>query len=411
MRKLVREVGGWVKGERFWDREAEIDSFIRLIDEGANILLTAPRRVGKTSLMREVAERLEHRYICLEIDLEGAQTAADAVVQLSLATRPHLALWDRTKNIFKNLLSGVESLSVDELSIKLRDGLGSDWQARADDLLVGLAAAEKPVLLLIDEFPILVSRLLKGRDYVVTPERIEKAEALLSWLRSNAAKHQGHLRFVVTGSVGIEPVLRQGGLSATLNTFTPFDLGAWDEETALGCLFALASQYEIQLAAETAREVTARLGLCIPHHVQLFFHHLYEDARRRGAGTIETNDVERVYNERMLSSRGHAELSHYEERLRLVLGGDLLPLALDLLTEAAVEGVLRQDAAMVLQKEYESERADVIADIREIVGVLEHDGYLKSRQDGYVFVSALLRDWWKARFGFGFIPAAQRSSG
>jgi len=48
--KLQREAGNWVSGEKFWDREVEVQSFLEHLQEGANLLLTAPRRTGKTSL-------------------------------------------------------------------------------------------------------------------------------------------------------------------------------------------------------------------------------------------------------------------------------------------------------------------------------------------------------------------------
>lgn len=68
MKSLVREVGNWVSGERFWNRQAEIREFMELIDEGAHILLVAPRRVGKTSLMHEVGGRLSDRYTSIYVD-------------------------------------------------------------------------------------------------------------------------------------------------------------------------------------------------------------------------------------------------------------------------------------------------------------------------------------------------------
>jgi hypothetical protein len=33
---------------------------------------------------------------------------------------------------------------------------------------------------------------------------------------------------------------------------------------------------------------------------------------------------------------------------------------------------------------------------------------LKPAADGYVFVSSLVRDWWKARHSFGFVPVLER---
>jgi hypothetical protein len=47
----------------------------------------------------------------------------------------------------------------------------------------------------------------------------------------------------------------------------------------------------------------------------------------------------------MLGIRGHVELSHMEERLKMVLGPKLDLLALDLLTEAAVTGTLTSESA------------------------------------------------------------------
>src|SRR5262245_11558983 len=86
---LKRATGNWVIGERFWDRETELELFQERIDEGAHILLVAPRRIGKTSLLKESGRRLGEKYLCLYVDLQKAQTAADAVVELSLAAHAH----------------------------------------------------------------------------------------------------------------------------------------------------------------------------------------------------------------------------------------------------------------------------------------------------------------------------------
>jgi len=59
--KLRNKVGPPVIKEDFFDREAEICRLTELIDEGNNVLLVAPRRVGKTSLVRETFHRLDGR--------------------------------------------------------------------------------------------------------------------------------------------------------------------------------------------------------------------------------------------------------------------------------------------------------------------------------------------------------------
>ena len=271
-----------------------------------------------------------------------------------------------------------------------------------------LAGSEKPVLLLLDKVPIMVNRLLKGEEYRISAERRATTDQFMSWLRDNSIRHRGKARIVLAGSIGFEPILRQANLSATLNTFVPFELKPWDEKTAVGCLEALAAEYAVKLDEGAPLHMIRRLGCSIPHHVQMFFSHAYEACKRRKCMDFSSSDVDRIYEEEMLSIRGHAELTHYEERLETVLGQDLFSLALDLLTEAAVQSCLTAEACRALEKQYSFEGRTVAEAGKEILLVLEHDGYLKPGPDGYVFVSSLVRDWWKARHSFGFIPVLQR---
>jgi len=413
MKTLVNQVGPWVSGSRFWDREAEIEDLLRRLKEGANILLLAQRRTGKTSLMREVGQRLEEEYLCLHLDLQQCESVADMVVQLGVETRPHQKLWKKMAGIFRNTLSGaakrIDELSIDEFKIKLRDGLSGDWKPKGDRMLSVLAASDKPVVLFIDELPILVVRLLREGTNEITSSGRKEADALMSWLRAKSIEHQECLRFVVTGSIGLEPVLAQAGLSATINSFTPYELLPWDTETAVGCLQALSNQYQLTLGEGTAELMVQLLGCSVPHHVQMFFSHLLDDCTRRHEFSPTDEDVQRVYESRMLSNRGHAELSHLEERLKQVISHKLLPLTLDLLTEAAVTGELSEETASILVRDHGVDHDRQQKTLRDILGILEHDGYLtKHGQGSYVFVSRLVKDWWRARFRFGYTPAAQR---
>jgi len=223
---------------------------------------------------------------------------------------------------------------------------------------------------------------------------------------TNSIHHQGRIRFVVTGSIGLEPLVRQVGLSATLNTFTPLPLTAWSRDVAAGCLQALSRGYGVTLRMDALEQMLDRLGVFIPHHVQMFFDHVYQEARLEGVTEVLPELVRRVYEHSMLGIRGHVELSHMEERLKMVLGPKLDLLALDLLTEAAVTGTLTSDSARILaQEHFEAEWGPPL---RDILGILEHDGYLRSKDGSYSFVSNLLKDWWRARFRFAYVPAAER---
>jgi uncharacterized protein len=412
---LRRTVGNWVDGDRFWGREIEMELFIEKLDEGDHLLLVAQRRIGKTSLMHEASRLIQDRYVCLHVDLQEAASAADAIAELSVETRKHQSLWGKTKDIFANIArtatENIDSLQVADLKVTLRSGLTEgDWRAKGDRLFAILADSDKPVVIFLDEVPILVSRLLKGDDYTITPERRTQADMFMSWLRSNSLKHQGKVRLVVTGSIGLEPILKQAGLSATINQFAPFELGPWTAETAEGCVVALAEEYNLEFEEGAIAQMVEHIGICIPYHVQLFFDLVYQSCKLRKIKAVSKEMVSEIYERKMLSTRGHAELSHLEERLKMVLGPALHPLALDLLTETSVTGYLTPEASAVFGREYgianDIERPEDV--VREVLNILEHDGYLRKERETYKFISRLVKDWWYASHSFNFIQAAKR---
>ena len=70
-------VGQTVRGENFWDRETELDTIWDAIDAGGHILLAAPRRVGKTSIMYKMLDDPRSDYIVMYIDTESADTESE----------------------------------------------------------------------------------------------------------------------------------------------------------------------------------------------------------------------------------------------------------------------------------------------------------------------------------------------
>ena len=413
----LRKAGGnWVAGDRFFDREVEIEALMERVDDGVHTLVTAQRRMGKTSLVRELLRRLDEKgdFATVFVDLEDASTAADAVVEVAAASLRIRSLWTRVGDWVRRsstaTMDRIDELGTGELRIKLRAGIdGGRWRTQGDELFASLASGEKPVVLAIDELPILVNRLLKGHDYEITPDRRRDTDAFLSWLRKNGQAHRDRIRLVVSGSVGLEPILEQAELSAHANIFAPFDLRPWDEETSVACLGELAASYGLQIPERVRQRMFRRLRCGIPHHVQEFFDKLHEHLRRKDRREATLGDVDNVYSEGMLGVRGQVHLEHYQSRLRMVLGDAGYEVSLELLTQAAVSAGRLSDASIGRYEAYRSVVSQAsAAQIRDVLHVLEHDGYLTRRDDGYHFVSGLVEDWWRARNARGFVPFGER---
>ena len=77
---------------------------------------------------------------------------------------------------------------------------------------------------------------------------------------------------------------------------------------------------------------------------------------------------------------------------------------MEILAEAAVQGIFTAAARNQLEKRHSALVEDTPSQVAEVLDVLVHDGYLYKDTDGHRFTFNLLRDWWKARFQHHYRP-------
>jgi hypothetical protein len=380
-------VGNWTPEEGFFNREHERADLAERIRAGANVSLVAPRRVGKTSLLRAVARDLDADFACLFIDLEAASSAEEAVREIAEAAGRHQGLATYMKgwlSMFKP--SASVSTPVGEFSVDLREALQVDWQRRGHQLIEALVRDNHKVVLFIDELPILVRTLLRQQGEL---QQRSPADVFMSWLRKLTQEHRGKLRVVMTGSIGLGPMLARAKLTATTNNFEHLTLRPWDPAVTVAALHALARHTGTPLTESAARRMAELLGIGVPYHVQLFFKHVRDHARQQQLASIEADHVEAVWNDRLLVD--HTDLPHWEQRLQAAVDDGHGALAERLLTAAALHEPLTAAAASALHPNE--------GDLKAILEVLEHDGYLARRDDGWYFPNRLLRAWWARKHG------------
>ena len=224
--------GRWVSGGDFFDRERELQVLKTRILGGNHILLTGQRRMGKTSVARELGRRLEGEgWIFLFADVEGATCAEDAIADIAKAAHPFRKLASRFASTMQRWIGDkVEEISAYEFRVKIRAGLDAgSWRRYGEQLLRDCAAQDKPVLLVIDELPILLKRMLNGDDDV------RKVDEFLSWLRGMLQDlGDGSLVILVSGSIGLSPLVKKLGIPDRINHLDPFRLGPWDRDTSVG---------------------------------------------------------------------------------------------------------------------------------------------------------------------------------
>ncbi|MDE0174441.1 MAG: ATP-binding protein [Defluviicoccus sp.] len=401
-----------MSGDDFFDREAELRILESRVRDRNHVLLTGQRRMGKTSLARELGRRLESRgWICLFTDVQGATCPEDVVTRVAEAAFPVRPLLSQLVARTRDLLRGnVEELSASGFGVKFRAVLNAgNWQRHGDALLRDCAAHDKPILLFIDELPIFLNRLLRETGGA------QRADAFLSWLRG-AVQSLGEDSpvLIVSGSIGLAPLVTRLGIPDRINHLDPFRLGPWDRDASIKCFERLARSYELPVEVGVPGAVYDALGIGIPHHVQSFFARLRDFADKQGRGRLTVDDVAEVYRTELLGPSGQNDLVHYETRLEEALEGRSHAIAMEILAEAATQDAFGPDARRCLETLYSRLDENAPDRVAEVLEVLVHDGYLEVDDDGsapfHRFPSRLLKDWWSARYRGHYKSLASRSA-
>lgn len=218
--------GRWVSGEDFFNRDRELQILETRIRERNHVLLTGQRRMGKTSVARELGRRLEGEgWVFLFADVEGATCAEDAIACIAEAVHPVRPVLPRfatgLKRWFRN---NIEEVGAPELRVRFRANLNAgNWRRHGKQLLHACADLEKPVLLVIDELPVFLKRMLGGDD------GLRRVDEFLSWLRG-ALQTLGDDSpvLIVSGSIGLAPLAKRLGIPDRINYLDSFRLGPWD---------------------------------------------------------------------------------------------------------------------------------------------------------------------------------------
>ena len=416
---MQSSTGRWVSGNNFFDRRAELKALETLVCDGNHVLLTGQRRMGKTSVAQELGRQLKTRnpeWVFLFVDIEDATCAEDVIAEIAKAAHP-------VRGILSNLMAtmgrwigdNVDEVSAGDFGVKVRAGLNpGTWRRDGEALLRDCAGYDKPVFLVIDELPVFLNRMLRDDG------DIKRVDEFLSWLRKGVQDFQDDDRssgggpalvLMVSGSIGLAPLVGRLGISDRINHLHTFRLGPWTRDVSVECFERLADSYDLKIENGVATAVYEKLGIGVPHQVQSFFARLQSFAIMHDRETLRVDDVEEIYRTELLGPSGQNDLAHYETRLKDGLDEESYPVAMEIIAEAAIQDVFTANARRCLERLYASVVHDAPGCVASSLNVLEHDGYLEKVGDsGYCFPSRLLKDWWAARFHGHHVPIASRLS-
>ncbi len=369
-------------------RPAEREDLKRLFEGGVSAQMLAARRVGKTWLMKRIAEDLSSAgWTCIHIDLEGMRTEEELwrslCREIEAKQELHTRVFSHFFQRFKQLKDGASSASLTQIVTQI------DPKLFSQTLIESLNDQGKKTLICVDEISLFVS------------ERAEQdpaaARALLYHLR-NLRQNYPNVLWLLTGSIGLDVVTRRLGLQGALLDLQVFPLEPFTEPAAHAYLEELGTQRRLtkplQFEEDAFQHLVRELGWLSPYYL----YHVGGLIRPSGAElhngqrTVTKADVEHAFTE-ILKPTYRPYYAAWEEHLDKNFPreqSERLRALLAICCQTA-EGEIEATLLTRLAEKFPSVRRREWIDL---LTCLVNDGFLVKSGPRWPFRSGLLRRYW-----------------
>lgn len=370
--------GDAVSGESYLRRPKVNDLFWHFVEKGSDVLFTAPRRVGKTSIMKDIEANTPKDYWCIYKDVEGATNKDQFYLRIFEMLIERLSSLKKANTLFQKWIKkyGIEKIGKDGLKI---GRYPSDHYSEVVNLLEEVAKQDIAIILLIDEFVEVILNLKNAG-------KVEDAISLLHELRE--IRHNPELKkiiFVYAGSIGLHSVVKEIGRPKLINDIELLPVGQLSVPESKQLIQQLTIGATIQYTVELEDYLISKIEHLLPYFIQLMIQEVDLIAFKKEQEIIDTIIIDEAFNNVV---RNTANFDDWIKRLRDYLGGNF-SFVNQILINCAHKGKIN------IQEIYDlavyAGKTDVYKDLLD---ELERDGYLIEDRGNYRFISPFIKSYW-----------------
>ncbi|MBL4660080.1 MAG: ATP-binding protein [Alcanivoracaceae bacterium] len=374
--------GQAVRGDNFWDRPYLMADIFDVVESGGHILLVAPRRVGKTSLMYRIKDTVNNDYIVVYVNTQAAHSA-NAFWEKLFEQLMDEEFINTLKSKAKKLYKILKSIRVSEVSIKgIKFGKSKTINyAKAFETLLKSLDNDKKLIIMLDEFSQTIENIIKYQS-------IEEAEQLLENHRDLRQNHRLLQKtvFVYAGSIGLESVVANIQSSKHINDLVNVDVPPLEYDDAKSFALHLCSSNKMTIEEADIEYMLDKILWLIPFNIQLVAQELKRLYRREPIinSTVVDAAIENVLKHKK-------DFIHWQERLEIF---DKIEynFSIDVLNTLSTNGKIPSTEIFNLASKHKLEESKA----KTVIHALRYDGYINNKEDArtYHFNSPILRTWW-----------------
>jgi len=369
---------------KFFPRDKIINNIWRRLNRGENLLLTAPRRVGKSSILQYIKKNPQDGYIIKYLSIMGVDNSNSyfKLIYNTLLEDDEIysfvnVYFEKAKTNIKNLAKKIRGIGLDGIEIDSNEQI--DYYSETINLLKSLPKETKRIVFLLDEFPEVVSNIaLHGK------------EKLIKFLQDNRDIRQLdyviNIQFIITGEIGLSNLIRRFTNDIHLiNDLTFIDIPPLNNQEASLMIDRLCKGLEneaiyLNFSLKVKEYIFEKIGQNIPYYIMLIVENLSYFSKE-----ITFEDIDKSI-ERIIKDRGYdAYFLNWKIRLSEIFELNEERIAIQILTYISKYGEISYAEMINIGKSI---------DLKSIIEILEYDGYISKQNNIYKFNSLLLKEWW-----------------
>jgi len=383
--------GGYIPPDDVIGRDGLIRELWATLGE-QSVILTAERRMGKTSILNKMKDEAPPSKLLIYQDLEAVDSPLGFVERVYRAVVEHLSPHKRVSMKARRFIENLAGAEVAG-AVTFPAIAKAHWQDILEAAIGDLVEHQegKSVIFLWDEVPWMLQKIarLEGES---------TAMQVLDTLRSLRHTYPT-VRMVYTGSLGLHHVLQDlddlGYANSPVNDMMIIAVPTLAPDDARDLATRLLAGEKIEPADPSAVADTIAFAV---DGLPFFIHHVVKRLTRL-SGTVDPAAIERVVTECLIDPQDPWRLRHYVKRTKDYYSETERPIALALLDALApADTALKLDHLLAKLR---SNRLGKDADlVRDVLVLLQRDHYLAQQADGtYRFLYPIIARSWRLQRG------------
>jgi hypothetical protein len=378
-------------GKNYFPREKDEKRIWRRLNHGPHLLLLAPRRVGKTSLLRNLELTPNDNYVFLYNIVQSCSSVHEYYERIienlfkSEFTNRLNKFTNWGKEALADFRGSIKGINFSEAGIEFESQERTLTHKDLKTLLDKIQIKEK-LIIVIDEFPDVLEKIHRDQGHGA-------AELFLSGCRElwqDPALDQ-KIQFIFTGSIGLDSLVNKLNLSDLINVLINVTVDPLSEEKALEFIEFVSkkSDEEITFSDDVKSYILNKVSWYMPYYIEILLLSIEDYCCENELIAPNINDIDKAY-EQLFSQNYLTSFNHWAERLERLEKTEIT-FAHEVLNYIAANKII---SPQIIHNIKEAPQVTTV-NSKYVIECLIHDGYIfETKNKEFQFTSPMLKEWW-----------------